>query len=116
MEEMGNEIFAVNITGISYSPLKPGYKNWLQNQIDGPFLVVSHSLKAVLPGKECKPLSVGVMCVCGYFNNERSEICFSNHFTRRKAFIFWQKEIHRYMCHFVYPKSTGQDLPEFKGR
>lgn len=61
---MGNEIVAVNITGISYSPLKPGYKNWLENQIDGPFLVVSHSLKAVLPGKECKSLSVGV-CVCG---------------------------------------------------
>lgn len=62
---MGNETVAVNIIGISYSLLKPGYKNWLENQIDGPFLVVSHSLIAVLPGKECKSLSVGVMFVWG---------------------------------------------------
>lgn len=95
---MGNEIVAVNITGISYSPLKPGYKNWLENQIDGPFLVVSHSLKVVLLGKECKSLSVGVIGirVCVYFNYERSEICFSNHFTR-KAFVFGKRNIYVYV-------------------
>lgn len=95
---MGNETVAVNITGISYSPLKPGYKNWLENQIDGPFLVVSHSLKVVLLGKECKSLSVGVIgihvCVCILIMKEvKSALAIIS----RGRLLFLAKEIYMYM-------------------
>lgn len=50
---------AVNITGISDSSLKLGYKNCSENYPDGPFVTLSRGLK-LLPGKERKSLSVGV--------------------------------------------------------